>query len=111
MAAAWTTRKAMSSSKAFSASCVSAGVPGDDDKQRKIRVPKGYLPMVLVRDDDEGETRVLVRVSDLKEPCMAVLLEMAEEQFGYGQPGVLRVPCDAKRFDHVVSLARKSNQK
>jgi SAUR family protein len=42
---------------------------------------------------------------------MAVLLEMAEEQFGYGQPGVLKVPCDAKRFDHVVSMARKSNQK
>ncbi|XP_066354131.1 uncharacterized protein [Miscanthus floridulus] len=88
-----------------------AGVTGDDGKQRKIRVPKGYLPIVLVRDDDEGETRVLVRVSDLKEPCMAALLEAAEEQFGYGQQGVLKLPYDALRFDLVVSMARKSNQK
>ena len=65
----------MSSSKAFSASCVpAAGVTRDGDKQRKIRVPKGYLPIVLVRDDEEEEggaggtmeTRVLVRVSDLQ---------------------------------------------
>ncbi|KAF8696754.1 hypothetical protein HU200_036385 [Digitaria exilis] len=84
-----------------------------------MRIPKGYLPMVLVRDDqggaetrvlDEGdaETRVLVRVKDLKEPCMDALLEMAEQQFGYGQQGVLRVPCDTQRFEHVVNMARKS---
>jgi SAUR family protein len=117
-AAAWTTRKASSNNKAaLLTSCVPAGgVTGDDDdKQRKIRVPKGYLPIVLVHgDDDEGgagtttETWVLVRVSDLKEPCMAALLEAAEEQFGYGQQGVLKVPCDAQRFDHVLSMARKS---
>jgi SAUR family protein len=98
--AAWTRRKAST-----------------DDKQRKIRVPKGHLPIVLVRDDgdDEGaagttEMRVLVRASDLKEPCMAALLEAAEEQFGYGQQGVLKVPCDAQRFHHVVNMARKSSQ-
>jgi len=86
--AAWTTRKASTTTN-------EAGFfTRDDDKQRKIRAPKGYLPVVLVRDDDgddEGgagttETRVLVRVSDLKEPCMAALLEAAEEQFGYEQP-------------------------
>ncbi|CAO2183515.1 unnamed protein product [Urochloa humidicola] len=77
-----------------------------DDK----RIPKGYLPIVLVRDDKAGneETRVLVRVKDLKEPCIAALLELAEQQFGYGQQGVLRVPCDEQRFDHVVNMTRKS---
>jgi SAUR family protein len=117
-AAAWTTRttKASTTKVALLASYVPAGGMShdDDDKQRKIRVPKGYLPIVLVRDDDdEGaagtmETRVLVRVSDLKEPCMAALLEAAEEQFGYGQQGVLKVPCDEQRFHHVISMARKS---
>nr|CAB3473420.1 unnamed protein product [Digitaria exilis] len=83
-------------------SCVS-GVTRDDMS------PKGYLPMVLVRDDQGGaETRVLVRVKDLKEPCMVALLEMAEQQFGYGQHGVLRVPCDSQRFEHVVNMAAKS---
>jgi SAUR family protein len=88
-------------------SCVSS-VIREDNK----RIPKGYLPIVLVRgnEDDEGdaETRVLVRVKDLKEPCMVALLELAEQQFGYGQQGLLRVPCDAQRFEHVVNMARKS---
>ena len=84
-------------------SCVPIVFHGDK------RIPKGYLPVVLVREDEgSAETRVLVRVKDLKEPCMAALLEMAEEQFGYGQQGVLRVPCDAQRFEHVVNMARKS---
>ncbi|CAO2208531.1 unnamed protein product [Urochloa humidicola] len=84
-------------------SCVPAVIR--DDK----RIPKGYLPIVLVRDDEGSEeTRVLVRVEDLKEPCMAALLESAEQQFGYGQQGVLRVPCDAQRFEHVVNMAHQS---
>jgi SAUR family protein len=107
--AAWT-RKATASAKAL-ASCVPGAIRDDDGKQR---IPKGYLPLVLVRDDDDdddqggSETKVLVRVRDLKEPCMAALLEMAEQQFGYGQQGVLKVPCDAERFDHVITMARKS---
>ena len=84
-------------------SCVPGVFHGDK------RIPKGYLPVVLVREDEGSvETRVLVRIKDLQEPCMAALLEMAEEQFGYGQQGVLRVPCDAQRFDHVVNMGRKS---
>jgi SAUR family protein len=104
--AAWT-RKATASAKAL-ASCVPGAIRDDDGKPQ--RIPRGYLPLVLVRDDGEGgsETRVLVRVRDLEEPCMAALLEMAEQQFGYGQQGVLKVPCDAQRFDHVVNMARKS---
>ncbi|ONM55581.1 Auxin responsive protein [Zea mays] len=104
--AAWT-RKA--TAKAM-ASCVTTGAVRDDDGNKQ-RIPKGYIPLVLVRDGEgEGgsETRILVRVRDLREPCMAVLLEMAEEQFGYGQQGVLKVPCDAQRFHHVVAMARKS---
>ncbi|EER99039.1 auxin-responsive protein SAUR71 [Sorghum bicolor] len=113
--AAWT-RKATATAKAL-ASCVPGAILRDDDDKQRIVVPKGYLPLLLVRggggggdDDDQGagsETRVLVRVRDLKEPCMAALLEMAEQQFGYGQQGVLKVPCDAERFHHVVNMARK----
>ena len=67
--------------------------PGDGGK-----VPKGYLPLALVGEDGDGDERVVVRIDALKEPCMAALLEMAAEQFGYGQPGVLRIPCDAQQF-------------
>ena len=107
--AAWTRKASASASAKALASCVSGAIRDDDNG--KQRIPKGYLPLVLFRDDDDegaSETRVLVRVRDLKEPCLAALLEMAEQQFGYGQQGVLKVPCDAQRFVHVITMARKS---
>nr|TKW29747.1 hypothetical protein SEVIR_3G416100v2 [Setaria viridis] len=70
------------------------------------RVPKGYIPMVLVggdSEDSEGGQRVLVNVSMLREPCIAALLEMAEQQFGHAQPGVLRIPCSVTHFDQMVN--------
>ncbi|OEL14515.1 hypothetical protein BAE44_0024466 [Dichanthelium oligosanthes] len=70
------------------------------------KVPKGYVPMLLVGDgEDDGEQgqRVLVHVKMLREPCIAALLEMAAEQFGHGQRGVLRIPCDAVLLEHMMS--------
>ncbi|KAM0894392.1 hypothetical protein ACQ4PT_024547 [Festuca glaucescens] len=78
------------------------------------KIPKGYLPILLVGDGDEGnagaaEERVLVHVAMLREPCMEGLLEMAAQQFGYGQQGVLRIPCDARQFHQMmVSVHGKS---
>jgi len=60
--------------------------------------------MILVdREDDEHGQRILVPVRMLREPCMAALLEMAEQQFGHGQPGVLRIPCSSVHFEHIVN--------
>jgi SAUR family protein len=62
--------------------------------------------MVLVGDDEAGsEERIMVHVEMLKEPCMAAVLEMAAQQFGYGQPGVLRIPCGVDRFQQMVGAA------
>ncbi|PAN46424.1 hypothetical protein PAHAL_9G185000 [Panicum hallii] len=63
--------------------------------------------MVLVGDDvgDGEERRIMVRVEMLKEPCMAAVLEMAAQQFGYGQRGVLRIPGGAGRFQQMVGVA------
>ncbi|KAL6623360.1 hypothetical protein ACP70R_033239 [Stipagrostis hirtigluma subsp. patula] len=63
------------------------------------RIPKGYIPMVLVGDTTETEERILVHVSMLKEPSMVALLDMAEERFGYNQKGVLSIPCDMNHFE------------
>ena len=67
------------------------------------KVPKGYIPLALVGEDGNGEERVLVRIGALKEPCMAALLEMAAQQFGYGQPGILKIPCDSQQFHRMVT--------
>ncbi|RLN41960.1 hypothetical protein C2845_PM01G36980 [Panicum miliaceum] len=79
---------------------VLASLPGDDG-----RVPRGYVPMVLVGDEGDGEERrIMVRVEMLREPCMAAVLEMAALRFGYGQRGVLRIPCGAGRFQQMVGV-------
>ncbi|XP_066384894.1 auxin-responsive protein SAUR71-like [Miscanthus floridulus] len=67
--------------------------------------PRGYVPMVLVGDEEGSEERIMVHVEMLKEPCMAAVLEMAAQQFGYGQPGVLRIPCIVDRFQQMVGGA------
>uniref|UniRef100_A0A0D9VX42 Auxin-responsive protein n=1 Tax=Leersia perrieri TaxID=77586 RepID=A0A0D9VX42_9ORYZ len=71
---------------------------GDESK-----VPRGHIPMITggCCGDDGGE-RVLVPVSLLGDPCIAELLDMAAQQYGFCQPGVLRVPCDAGHFRRVV---------
>ncbi|GJN23903.1 hypothetical protein PR202_gb11595 [Eleusine coracana subsp. coracana] len=68
----------------------------EEDKQ----VPKGHVPMVAGNGDGE---RVLVPVSLLKRPHRKnQVVAMAARQYGFAQPGVLRVPCDAGHFRRVV---------
>lgn len=68
------------------------------------KVPKGYIPMVLVDDEEQDEQgqRILVHIKMLRYQCMEVLLEMAEHRFGYDQHGVLKVPCDVACFEHMI---------
>ncbi|KAM3310285.1 hypothetical protein ACQJBY_031150 [Aegilops geniculata] len=64
------------------------------------KVPRGHVPMVT----SCGE-RVVVPVRLLAVPCIAELLDMAAQRYGYGQPGVFRVPCDAAHFRRVLDCA------
>ncbi|XP_037418229.1 auxin-responsive protein SAUR71-like [Triticum dicoccoides] len=74
------------------------------------KIPKGYVPMVLVGDAGEREERVLVHVGMLTEPRVLALLEMSAQRFGYGQPGVLRIPCGVERFEQTVRGHRREMQ-
>ncbi|KAM0857161.1 hypothetical protein ACQ4PT_048659 [Festuca glaucescens] len=77
---------------------------------RTGKIPKGYIPMVLVGDEGEGEERVMVHVRMLTEPRVLDLLEMSAQQFGYGQRGVLRVPCGVELFEQTVRGHRWETQ-
>ncbi|CAL4935068.1 unnamed protein product [Urochloa decumbens] len=91
-------RRKTATTKAAAAPSAARDVRGDDGK-----FPRGYVPVRLVAGDSgEEHERVLVPVALLNEPRMAELLEMAERRFGYGQPGVLRIPCDAQRFQRLI---------
>ena len=76
--------------------------PCYDDVDEKV--PRGHVPMVAGCVDGDGE-RVLVPVRLLRDPCIVELLDMAAQRYGYGQPGVLRIPCDASHFRRVVDCA------
>jgi SAUR family protein len=107
--AAWRRKNTTTEAAVQSRYFILASAGGGDNG----RTPKGYVPILLVGDDHEGnggaEERVLVNVAMLKEPCMEGLLEMAAQQFGYGQQGVLRIPCDARQFHQMmVSVHSKS---
>uniref|UniRef100_A0A0D9ZI29 Auxin responsive protein n=1 Tax=Oryza glumipatula TaxID=40148 RepID=A0A0D9ZI29_9ORYZ len=94
-------RRKSSSSGGVSPAGASPRHGGDDDDECNV-FPRGYVPIVAGSGDGE---RVLVPVSLLGDPCIAELLDMAAQQYGYGQPGVLRVPCDAERLRRVVEGA------
>jgi len=77
-------------------------------EKEKVVVPRGHVPMLLAGGDDGGDhhgERVLVPVRLLSDPSVAELLDMAAQRYGYGQPGVLRVPCDAGHFRQVLDGA------
>ncbi|CAM0875562.1 unnamed protein product [Alopecurus aequalis] len=77
----------------------SAGVSACHNNERE-KAPRGYVPMVT----GSGE-RVLVPVRLLGAPCIAELLDKAAEQYGYRQPGVLRIPGDAGQFQRLIDCA------
>ncbi|KAL6873780.1 hypothetical protein ACP4OV_013862 [Aristida adscensionis] len=67
-------------------------------------VPRGCVPVVVCGggEGEEGE-RFVVRVEALRHPSFAALLEMAAQEFGYKQEGVLRVPCAVHHFRDVLT--------
>ncbi|TVU45825.1 hypothetical protein EJB05_05328, partial [Eragrostis curvula] len=79
----------------------SRGYFGADEEEK---APKGHVPIIAGGEDGDGE-RVMVPVRLLSDPSVAELLDMAAQQYGYGQPGVLRVPCDAGHFRRVLDGA------
>ncbi|KAJ1294303.1 hypothetical protein BS78_01G136100 [Paspalum vaginatum] len=71
----------------------------------EVKVPRGHVPMVVAGGEEGDGERVLVPVRLLGDPCIAELLDMAAQRYGYGQPGVLRVPCDAGHFRRLLDGA------
>uniref|UniRef100_J3LRC2 Auxin responsive protein n=1 Tax=Oryza brachyantha TaxID=4533 RepID=J3LRC2_ORYBR len=90
------------------AAAVAASPPCRDDDGYKV-ARGGYVPMVAGGGGD-GE-RVLVPVRLLGDPSIAELLDVAAERYGFGQPGVLRVPCDAGHLRRVVVVVAAERRK
>lgn len=71
---------------------------------RKERAPRGYVPILIGGQGEERE-RILVRTEHLKQPHFLALLDLAVQEFGYEQRGILCIPCTTKAFRSIVGAA------
>ncbi|EHA8590759.1 putative Auxin-responsive protein SAUR41 [Cocos nucifera] len=70
------------------------------------RLPKGCVPVLVGLEDME---RFVVHTKLFKHPCIRALLEVAAQEFGYEQKGILRIPCDVEHFRQVLEVISKEN--
>ncbi|KAK9683943.1 hypothetical protein RND81_10G176800 [Saponaria officinalis] len=69
-------------------------------------VPKGFLAVHV----GEEMKRFVIPTNYLKHPAFCLLLKEAEDEFGFQQEGVLRIPCEVDVFEDILSgVEVKSN--
>ncbi|KAK4781478.1 hypothetical protein SAY86_015580 [Trapa natans] len=61
-------------------------------------VPKGYLAMYV----DEELRRFVILTGYVRHPLFKVLLEKAEEEFGFDHTGGLTIPCEIETFKYLL---------
>ncbi|ONK68133.1 uncharacterized protein A4U43_C05F7790 [Asparagus officinalis] len=69
-------------------------------------VPKGFLAMCV----GEEMKRFVIPMEYLRHRAFTVLLQEAEEEFGFEQEGVLRIPCDVSMFESIVEMVEKEKE-
>ncbi|GMH07345.1 hypothetical protein Nepgr_009185 [Nepenthes gracilis] len=79
---------------------------GDPDT-RKDRVRRGYVPLMV--GTGRVKERFMVPIRLTKHPAVVALLRSSADEFGYDQPGVLRVPCEPHSFKRVIREIRMNN--
>lgn len=73
--------------------------PGNDYKAP----PKGHLAVYVAGDEKEGSSprRFVVPIVYFNHPLFGELLKEAEQEFGYGHPGGITIPCPVSKFETV----------
>ncbi|CAI0438807.1 unnamed protein product [Linum tenue] len=66
-------------------------------------VPKGYLAISVGLE----QKRFTIPTEYLSHPAFHILLREAEEEFGFQQAGVLRIPCEVSVFESVVKIVEE----
>ncbi|KAI5586921.1 hypothetical protein Peur_046438 [Populus x canadensis] len=66
-------------------------------------VPKGYLAVGV----GEEQKRFIIPTEYLSHPAFLILLREAEEEFGFQQAGVLRIPCEVAVFESILKLVEE----
>lgn len=75
--------------------CASPEPPSD--------VPKGYIPVYVGPE----KRRFVIPTSYLGLPVFKVLLEKAEEEFGFDHQGALTIPCEIETFKYMLQIMER----
>ncbi|MED6160400.1 hypothetical protein PIB30_051227 [Stylosanthes scabra] len=70
-------------------------------------VPKGYLAICV----GEELKRFIIPTVYLGHQAFQILLREAEEEFGFQQTGVLRIPCEVSIFESILKMVEGKNSR
>ncbi|XP_054793788.1 indole-3-acetic acid-induced protein ARG7-like [Prosopis cineraria] len=70
-------------------------------------VPKGYLAVCV----GEELKRFIIPTDYLGHQAFHMLLREAEEEFGFQQTGVLRIPCEVSAFESILKMIEGKKDK
>ena len=68
--------------------------------------PKGHLAVCV----GPAMQRFVIPMEYLKHRAFAALLREAEEEFGFQQEGVLRIPCEVPVFETILKAVEKNKK-
>lgn len=69
-------------------------------------VPKGFLAVCV----GEEMKRFVIPTDFLHHKAFQVLLREAEEEYGFRQEGVLRIPCQVAAFERILEMVQKKKE-
>ncbi|KAF5767052.1 putative small auxin-up RNA [Helianthus annuus] len=98
--------------KTLSFSDISSSSSSQQQGQEDV-VKKGYLAVWVGRDEG-GMKKFVIPTDYLAHQAFSVLLRDAEEEFGFQQEGILKIPCDVPLFEKILRMMsdnKKQNQR
>ncbi|KAL6655522.1 hypothetical protein ACP70R_006348 [Stipagrostis hirtigluma subsp. patula] len=69
-------------------------------------VPRGYCPVYVGPE----QRRFVIPTTYLGHPVFRLLLEKAEEEFGFRHEGALAIPCDTEAFKYILQCVERHDK-
>ncbi|GER26592.1 SAUR-like auxin-responsive protein family [Striga asiatica] len=73
-------------------------------RQAPADVPAGHVAVAV----GSGRRRFVIRAAYLNHPLFRKLLVRAEEEYGFGNPGPLALPCDESLFEEILRYVART---
>ncbi|XP_010534768.1 PREDICTED: auxin-responsive protein SAUR72 [Tarenaya hassleriana] len=72
------------------------------EKKAKSSVPQGHVPVYV----GEEMERFVVSAEVMNHPVFVGLLNRSAQEYGYGQKGVIHIPCHVLVFERIMETLR-----